>query len=136
MNHARSSTDATFDMWPALLSAEIVQSLSIITACVPCLKPFVESLESGMIRSDDLRRRGIGGIYGFGSHNLNDLSSKSSGKREQPRQLSDPSNTRHFSRLPDVSTVVSVNNEDRERDSDSQNSSARIIRYTRTWSVT
>lgn len=36
----------------------VTQSLSNVTACIPHLKPFYESLESGMIRSDDMRRRG------------------------------------------------------------------------------
>jgi hypothetical protein len=35
----------------------VTQSLSTVTACIPRLKPFYESLESGMIRSDDMRRR-------------------------------------------------------------------------------
>ncbi|KAL9599547.1 MAG: hypothetical protein Q9219_003791 [cf. Caloplaca sp. 3 TL-2023] len=138
VNRAKGSTDITFATWPVVLSAEIVQSFSIITACVPCLKPLLESLESGMLRSDDLRRRGLGGVYGYNSQPLSELSSsKSGGKKEKSSQfLSSTSSTRHFKQLPNVSTVVSVNrNEERERDSDSQKSSSRIIKYTRTWAV-
>lgn len=40
----------------------VTQSLSNVTACIPHLKPFYESLESGMIRSDDMRRRGEGSL--------------------------------------------------------------------------
>lgn len=36
----------------------IIQSLGIVTACTPYLRPFLESLNSGMIRNDDIRRRG------------------------------------------------------------------------------
>ena len=36
---------------------QLVQSFSIIFACIPYLKPFFASLESGLIRSDDTRRR-------------------------------------------------------------------------------
>ncbi|KAI4169554.1 MAG: hypothetical protein LQ343_005634 [Gyalolechia ehrenbergii] len=137
VNRARDTSDETFDTWPTVLSAETVQSLSIITACIPCLKPFLESLESGMLRSDDLRRRGMGGIYGYGSHHLSELSSsKSNNKNEKSRFSPISSHNRYFETLPNVSTVVSVNrNEDRERDSDSQKSSSRIIKYTRTWAV-
>ncbi|KAL8832484.1 MAG: hypothetical protein Q9170_004855 [Blastenia crenularia] len=136
LNRARHSLDTTFDTWPVVLNMEIVQNLSIITACVPCLKPFMESLESGMLRNDDLRRRGTGGGYGYGSHNLTDLSSKSSGKKEKSHFSSNSSALRQLKTLPNVSTVVSVNrNEDRERDGDSQKSSSRIIKYTRTWAV-
>ena len=34
-----------------------MQSFSIIFACIPYLKPFFASLESGLIRIDDTRRR-------------------------------------------------------------------------------
>ncbi|KAL8685423.1 MAG: hypothetical protein Q9218_007773 [Villophora microphyllina] len=52
-----------FDLWSSVVCVQFVQSLSIITACVPYLKPFFDSLESGMIRSDDVRRRGLGPEY-------------------------------------------------------------------------
>ncbi|KAL9010554.1 MAG: hypothetical protein Q9173_004521 [Seirophora scorigena] len=133
-SRARRTADATFDTWPVVLSAQIVQSISIITACVPCLKPFLESLESGMMRVD-LRARSHG-HYGYGSHNLTNLSSKSSGKKEKSPLSSNLSHHKHFRHLPDVSTVISANPDERERDSDSQKSSARIIKYTRTWEVT
>ncbi|KAL8726982.1 MAG: hypothetical protein Q9166_006345 [cf. Caloplaca sp. 2 TL-2023] len=136
LNRAANTTDETFKMWPVVLSAQGVQSLSIITACVPCLKPFLESLESGMLRSDDLRRRGMGGVYGYGSHNLADLSSRSAGKKEKSQPASNPSASKHYNLPNNISTVMSLNrNEDPDRDSDSQKSSARIIKYTRTFSV-
>jgi hypothetical protein len=58
------SADPTFDTWPVVLCAEVVQCTSTVTACIPNLKPFLESLESGMLRADDLKRRGIDGSYG------------------------------------------------------------------------
>ncbi|KAL8695664.1 MAG: hypothetical protein Q9224_003251 [Gallowayella concinna] len=136
-NRPAHTSDMTFKTWPTVLSAQMVQSLSIITACIPSLKPFLESLESGMLRSDDLRRRGIGGVYGYGSHNLTHLStSRSNGKKEKVNLASNPSAGKQYKLPGNISTVVSVNrNEDPERDSDSQKSSARIIKYTRTFSV-
>ena len=136
-NRAAHTKDRTFKMWPVVLSAQTVQSLSIITACVPCLKPFLESLESGMLRSDDLRRRGLSGAYGYGSHNLTSLSSaKSNGRKEKSQLASNASVGKHYKLSNNISTVVSGNrNEDAERDSDSQKSSARIIKYTRTFTV-
>lgn len=59
------SDDPPFNRWPLVVATQAVQALSIITACVPYLKPFFESLESGMIRSDDLRRRGIRTTDGY-----------------------------------------------------------------------
>ncbi|KAL8857575.1 MAG: hypothetical protein Q9178_005903 [Gyalolechia marmorata] len=136
-NRAAHTKDSTFKMWPVVLSAQTVQSLSIITACVPCLKPFLESLESGMLRSDDLRRRGLSGAYGYGSHNLTSLSSsRSNGRKEKSALASNASVGKHYKLPNNISTVVTGNrNEDAERDSDSQKSSARIIKYTRTFTV-
>ncbi|KAL8724734.1 MAG: hypothetical protein Q9181_006698 [Wetmoreana brouardii] len=60
---AARSHDITFNLWPTVVCTQIVQSLSIITACVPYLKHFFDSLKTGMIRSDDVRRRGLGPEY-------------------------------------------------------------------------
>ena len=55
--YRRARTSEPFLTWEVVLSTEIVQCLGVIAACVPYLKPFLESLESGMIGNDDLRRR-------------------------------------------------------------------------------
>ncbi|KAL8668431.1 MAG: hypothetical protein Q9168_006937 [Polycauliona sp. 1 TL-2023] len=134
---AKGGNDRTYQMWRVVICAQAVQSLSIVTACIPCLKPFLESLESGMLRVDDLRRRGMNGAYGYGSHNLSNLSSSRwNGKKEKSQLDSNISAGKHYKLPNNISTVVSGNrNEDAERDSDSQKSSARIIKYTRTFSV-
>ena len=67
LRRASGSEDFTYRVWPAVLCNQLVQDLSIITACVPYIKPFLESLESGMIRTDDLRRRGVTAAYGYNS---------------------------------------------------------------------
>lgn len=58
------SNDPTFDMWQATLLIQVVQCLSLVTVCVPVLKPFLDSLESGQLRADDLRRQNKSG-YGY-----------------------------------------------------------------------
>lgn len=40
-----------------MVAVTIAQNLGIMVSCVPYLKPFLDSLESGLIRSDDIRRR-------------------------------------------------------------------------------
>jgi hypothetical protein len=50
--------DATLDPWRSAIANQVVQCLSIITTCLPYAKTLMESLESGMMRVDDLRRRG------------------------------------------------------------------------------
>ncbi|KAL8930816.1 MAG: hypothetical protein Q9208_000357 [Pyrenodesmia sp. 3 TL-2023] len=49
---AASSRDPTYDLWIVSLLGVVVCSLSLITACIPYLKPFLEALETGMIRAD------------------------------------------------------------------------------------
>ncbi|CAD6571497.1 MAG: hypothetical protein ASARMPREDX12_008311 [Alectoria sarmentosa] len=56
-NRGSGSEDRTFTAWSAAVCALFVQSLSIVTACVPYLKPLLVALQSGMIRPDDIRRR-------------------------------------------------------------------------------
>ncbi|KAI9880638.1 MAG: hypothetical protein M1830_001642 [Pleopsidium flavum] len=71
--------DVSFSRWREVLSAELVQNLGIVTACIPYLKPFFESLQSGMMRNDDLKRRCLTSDYGYPSaKSINAPSSKHS----------------------------------------------------------
>lgn len=58
LHRKAATTDLTYRLWPVVLCNQLVQNIGIVTSCVPYIKPFFESLESGMIRTDDLRRRG------------------------------------------------------------------------------
>lgn len=68
---ALNSADPTFDMWQAAVVTQAVQCIGIVTTCLPSLKIFIDKLESGQLRADDLRRRGkdddSGLYYGGGS---------------------------------------------------------------------
>ncbi|KAK3172404.1 hypothetical protein OEA41_005725 [Lepraria neglecta] len=76
LHRASGTADFTYRLWPVVLCNQLVQNIGIVTACVPYIKPFLESLESGMIRTDDLRRRGVvTSAYGYSSF------SKTSGGR-------------------------------------------------------
>ena len=126
--------DPTYDLWPAVVSTQIVQALSITTACLMYLRPFLESLESGLIRSDDLRRTGMVGSYGYGSsHNTKERSkniSTGSGNRAgilssialQPLQLGE-------------NTTQTQTTERPWEDGQSDSSQTRIIKRTRSWTV-
>jgi hypothetical protein len=63
-----SSSDPTFSPWQASICASLVQCLSILTVCLPNLKPFLDNLESGQIRVDDLRRQGKSRSDGYPSY--------------------------------------------------------------------
>lgn len=53
---ARTSNDDTHARWPVAVCITLVQGMSLIFSCVPYMKQFFVSLESGMIRVDDQRR--------------------------------------------------------------------------------
>ncbi|RTE85051.1 hypothetical protein BHE90_000466 [Fusarium euwallaceae] len=64
-NKAIASTDFSFSIWQAAIAIQLVQCLAILTVCVPNFKPFLDSLESGQIRIDDLRRQGKSSSNGY-----------------------------------------------------------------------
>lgn len=55
-------------VWRTEVWQEVVQTASIITACIPFLKPFLMSLESGFLRADAENRRITAGLYGSKTH--------------------------------------------------------------------
>ncbi|SPJ85037.1 related to integral membrane protein [Fusarium torulosum] len=64
-NKAFASADHSFAIWPASIAIQLVQCLAILTVCLPNFKPFLDSLESGQIRVDDLRRQGKSSSNGY-----------------------------------------------------------------------
>lgn len=46
-------------LWAEYVCAELALSLTIVTACIPYLQPFLSSVSSGLLRNDDIRRRGL-----------------------------------------------------------------------------
>lgn len=57
----------SFAFWAYILNTEIEQGLSIITACVPFLKPFFESLETGMLAPSHGLATVVSGSAGSGN---------------------------------------------------------------------
>ncbi|KAH8652626.1 hypothetical protein BGZ60DRAFT_533488 [Tricladium varicosporioides] len=46
------SSDITNSLWLPIVCNQVVVCLSVITACLPYLKPLMESLESGLVRAN------------------------------------------------------------------------------------
>lgn len=139
--------DPTFDAWPVVLANQVVQNLGIVTACIPYLKPFFESLGSGMIRTDDLRRRGVNGAeYGYegskptsgSGFKLGRIFSSKSGASGIADEAKDSAGGNEGS-LPEqgVITVTTTTTADHGQgghwDADSQRSESRMINETRKW---
>ena len=153
------TADVTYSLWPAILCNQLVQNIGIITACVPYIKVFFQSLESGMIRTDDLRRRGLITAYGYGSSsksggdNLAGASSFPShfGLEQQPSRAADggagsstintiASTNGHSDATPAEGNFATVTADSHgsvqhESDAESQKSSSMIIKQTKSWQV-
>ena len=142
------STNPTFDSTSLALTTTVVQTISIVTACFPYLKPFIESLESGMIRSDDLYRRqgGRQSTYNRSHGRSNPAKQQTSGSSKTNTQRSvsrnvDASLGSHMLGRPDSEnqlqniTLVTADKASITEDGESTGSGARMIRQTTTWGV-
>ncbi|WEW55539.1 hypothetical protein PRK78_000970 [Emydomyces testavorans] len=134
-NQVRDTKNATFDYWRMSVCTQIIQSLAVVTACIPFLKPFLDSLESGLLRADDQYHRSTA----KGSYRYNLSGSKSSGRKafrkdtEEFNELGVLSSKRSRGRNGHGTQVESgVVDWD---DCNSQSSESRIIKETRTITV-
>ena len=129
------SNDQSFDVWKSTICIQLIQALGITTACVPYLKPFLESFESGLFSSDDLRRRGSKGLYGYGAarSKTNRKSSAATAQNSKPGAI-----------VPTISLEPLNRNEYDARarkgempqaDRESMSSQARFIRHTTSWTI-
>jgi hypothetical protein len=89
-NKQAASSDPTFDQWPVVVANQIVQAASIISTCLPQLKAFLVSLQSGMLGADDLRRRNQIGISGYDGPSYPSKSSQSGGKSRKESRVTLP----------------------------------------------
>lgn len=86
-----SSPNPTRDLWKWTLLTQIIECITILTTCVPYLRPLIESIPSGMYGSDELRRRGTPSELGYsrnksGSYQLSSNASKSGGEKKHTRK--------------------------------------------------
>jgi len=61
-----SRDEDPFLSWTFALLLTIIQTLGIVTACGLYLKPFLDSVNVGMIGNDDIRRRNEGAVNSYG----------------------------------------------------------------------
>ncbi|KAF2786903.1 hypothetical protein K505DRAFT_354168 [Melanomma pulvis-pyrius CBS 109.77] len=62
---AFESSNPTLDLWKWTLTSQIIECITILTSCVPYLRPLLESIPSGMYGADELRRRGTPSELGY-----------------------------------------------------------------------
>ena len=83
-----ASPNPTRDLWNWTLISQIILCITVLTSCVPYLRPLLESLPSGLYASDQLRRRGTSLENGHsasksGSYQLDSHSSRGGGGKQQ-----------------------------------------------------
>lgn len=151
-NGAFASTDFTFSIWRAVITIELVQCLAIVTVCIPSLKPFLDGLESGQIRVDDLRRQGKSSSNGYptnrpGYAGYKSAKSSGLGSRSRPfesvdgpattdSQLSNVHEMVDFSKLRAQGAAKTTTGEGATWDGQSRTShSSQTILIHQTWQV-
>lgn len=92
LNGLRSTTDITFDSWPYYISNQLVLNLSVLTVCVPSIKNFLISLESGMIQTGDFHLHKIEITSANLSSTIPTYSSNNNQSNLPPRALTIKSN--------------------------------------------
>ena len=115
-----------------MLCTQVIQSLSIISACFLYLKPFLDSVESGFIRNDDMRRRGTDEYYGRNTGGSSGTRSAFSIKKHNI-SASQTVGLVPLSNAQNTTTVTA--NDPPDLDTESQHSRSRIIKETRTFAV-
>ena len=88
-----SSPNPTRDLWRWTLVTQIIECITILTSCVPYLRPLLESIPSGLYGSDEIRRRGTPSELGYsrrkgGSYQLSSTDSKTDATHARTRSQS------------------------------------------------
>jgi hypothetical protein len=90
---------------------QIIECTTILTSCVPYLRPLLESIPSGLYGSDEIRRRGTPSELGYarsksGSYQLSSTNSKV-GEKKHSRKSQTETGTKRF--LPMLSQERTTN---------------------------
>lgn len=100
-----SSSDPTRGLWKWTLMTQIIECITIITSCVPYLRPLLESIPSGLYGSDEMRRKNTPSELGYsrrkgGSYQLSSTDSKTDAtsprSRPQSRKSRNDSGMKRF----------------------------------------
>ncbi|CAG8277287.1 unnamed protein product [Penicillium nalgiovense] len=121
-----SSGDFTFDAWSVAIATQVAQAMSIVTACSPQFKPFLDSLQS----------TGMG--LGMTSSNNNGSKHKTYGMstfKTSRRTADTRSETHELVSVPHEETHRTMVTSAPDEDAESQSSQSNIIVET-TWIVT
>ncbi|KAL6710958.1 hypothetical protein ACN47E_006833 [Coniothyrium glycines] len=79
-----SSPNPTIDLWKWTLLTQVIECITILTSCVPYLRPLLESLPSGLYGSDELRRRGTPSELGYSKSKISSYALSTSNSKTRP----------------------------------------------------
>lgn len=122
----KGSGDPSWDTWTVVVSTQMTQGLSIVTACSPQFKPFLDSLRSSGMS--------LGGTsYGSRQRTYAGTTYKVS---RGHRTGETPSETHELVTMPGDTVNQTIVTSSPDCDAESQTSQSQIIREVRTWTVT
>ncbi|KAJ5279373.1 hypothetical protein N7478_004745 [Penicillium angulare] len=127
-SQTRSSTDSSWDSWTVTVSTQMAQALSIITSCSPQFKPFLDSLRSSGMSLGGTSYGSKPRTYAYGTTYKASRGGRTADTRSDTHELV-PITERNATH-----TLITTTADD--CDAESQSSESRIIRETRTWTVT
>lgn len=61
---ALDSKHPIFDMWQPTIIIQVIQCMSVMATCIPYLKPFMDSLQSGQMNASEITGTRTAGSYG------------------------------------------------------------------------
>ena len=117
-----------FDSVDSGIASQCLVSMSILTACIPSLKPFLDGFESGML---GVSFKPQGGTFNGNSYEMS--SSNGGGRSARPRNPDVKDNTGAY--LAAISSQRSRNSPGETGSVDSGKSDAMIIKRTDQWDI-
>ncbi|KAJ5145934.1 uncharacterized protein N7515_000498 [Penicillium bovifimosum] len=123
---AKGSGDPSWDTWIVVVSTQMTQALSIVTACSPQFKPFLDSLRSSGMNLGE-------SSYGSRQRTYAGTTYKVS-RRDRMRETH--SETHELVTMPEGTVNQTIVTSSPDSDAESQTSQSKIIHEVRTWTVT
>ncbi|KAE8315853.1 hypothetical protein BDV41DRAFT_574560 [Aspergillus transmontanensis] len=130
-NRITDSSDPISGTWPLAICTQLTQSLSVVTACSPQFKPFMDSLRSTGLRVDAITRHDTSRIgYNYSSSHTKSQSHSQDQSGAEVHEMTSIGRNKSYRHTATVMTAK------RDSDAGSDSSEAHIIREVRTWAVT
>jgi hypothetical protein len=85
-------------MWKWTLITQIIECITIVTSCIPYLRPVFEAAQTGMYGTDEIRRRGTPSELGYSRNKSGSYQLSSSHSHGRPSHREKPGHPRSQTR--------------------------------------